>query len=226
MRTMAEIPETLSAAEKHTDDIRIALVEDDPMFRHAMEYYLKKIPGNRVFSFSSGEECFRHFHQLDPEILILDYRLDERDRPDVMTGLEIMEEVKAVDPGKEILFVSSQQNFDVATAAIKGGATAYIIKDERTMNRLTDEVKNIITTVRLKREELRNSKRLLALCVISGFIFIAAYLSGYSWFTWPMKLLFGVTGIVAALLLLRGANHRHTILHGGNETGRPGEWLD
>lgn len=225
MRTAAEYQVADAGPANHTDDIRIALVEDDPMFRHAMEYYLKKIPGNRVFAFSSGEECFRHYHQLDPEILILDYKLDDRDRPEVMNGLEILEEVKAVDPNKEVLFVSSQKNFDVATNAIKKGAAAYIVKDEKTMNRLTEEVTSMLTAVRLRRAELKNGKRLLALMIVSGFIFSIAYFSGYSWFTLPMKILFGATAIVAALLILSGREQRHSLFH-HHEEAKPGDWLD
>src|SRR5437870_3871299 len=80
------------------NDVRIAIIEDDPMYRSAIEYYLKKIPGNRLFSFGSGEECLRHYHQLDPEILILDYRLNDIFESEKMNGLEILHEVKSVKP--------------------------------------------------------------------------------------------------------------------------------
>ncbi|HTL80782.1 MAG TPA: response regulator transcription factor [Bacteroidia bacterium] len=226
MKTAVRSPGEDSVAVKNTDDIRIAVVEDDPMFRHAVEYYLKKIPGNRVFAFSSGEECFRHYHQLDPEIIILDYKLDDREDHRAMNGLDILSEVKSVDPAKEVLFVSGQENVDIATAAIKGGASAYILKDDLAMNKLMDEVRAMLFNVRHRREEVRNSKRLIALCTFAGFIFLIAYLGGYGWFTLPMKILFAVTGTIAALLLLTNRSKKKMHIASEDKTVKPGDWLD
>src|SRR6185436_19393290 len=122
------------------DDVRIAIVEDDPMYRHAIEYYLKKIPGNRLFSFGSGEECLRYYHLLDPEIMILDYRLNELTVSDKMNGLDVLREVKSVKPETEIIFLSGQENLDIATSAIKGGASEYIFKDFNALTKLQNEV--------------------------------------------------------------------------------------
>jgi DNA-binding NarL/FixJ family response regulator len=120
----------IAQKKKHPDDVRIAIVEDDPMFRHALEYHLEKIPGNRVFTFDSGEEYLKQYHQLDPQILIIDYRLTETN-PGGMNGLQVLDNIKSSHHSTEVIFLSGQENLEVAASAIKKGASEYIRKDEK-----------------------------------------------------------------------------------------------
>jgi FixJ family two-component response regulator len=211
------------------DEVRIAIVEDDPMFRHAMEHFLKKIPGNRVFSFGSGEECLRHYHQLDPEIMIVDYRLNEVFESGKMNGLDVLQEIKAVNPETEVIFLSGQDSFDVATAAIKNGASDYIVKDENALKKMLSIVGRTTYFIRAKREDLKTLKWTLSLSGIVILLIGIAYLSGYDNYSGVLNLLFVAAGIVTIALLynffrrrLRGKKWRDSAI----EEEKPGTWLD
>src|ERR1041385_3365493 len=115
MEAVAAIPKSPSSITgEKKNEVRIAVVEDDPMYRHAVEYYLEKIPGSRLFTFGSGEEFLRYYHLLDPEIVILDYRLNDIYESGKMDGLDILREIKSIKPETEIIFLSGQENFDIA----------------------------------------------------------------------------------------------------------------
>lgn len=211
-------------------EVRIAIVEDDPMYRHAIEYYLEKIPGNRLFSFGSGEECLKYYHLLDPEIMILDYRLHEMTAgaEEKMNGLDVLHEVKSIKPEMEIIFLSGQDNLDVATSAIKGGATQYIFKDFNALTKLQNEVSRLSMFVRMKREELSQTRLILYLLTAVIFLLVIAYFSG-SPLAFAMKLLIASTAaaLFAYFTIVRKKKKiSFRAPHFSFENNRPGIWHD
>ncbi|HET6992465.1 MAG TPA: response regulator [Bacteroidia bacterium] len=212
------------------DEVRIAIVEDDPMFRHAIEYYLKKDPGNRVFSFESGEECFRHYHQLDPEIMILDYRLNEIFESGKMNGLDILQEIKSVKPETEIIFLSGQDSFDIATAAIKGGASDYIVKDDKALTKMLTDVNRMAFFIRAKREDLKTLKWTIYLTGFVILLIAIAYLTGYDNYAGVLNILFiaacatGI-GFLAFIFMKRKTAKAHQHPPSEKEE-KPGIWHD
>jgi len=124
VRTHSKIDATRQRA-KQEEGVRIAVVEDDRMYRNAIEVYLKKVPDSRVVSFDSGEQCFRHYHNVNPDILILDYSLSGQSEGSRMNGLDVLRKVKSMRPKTKVIFLAGQGNIDVATAAMKGGAIDF-----------------------------------------------------------------------------------------------------
>ncbi len=177
------------------NDVRIAIVEDDPMYRSAIEYYLKKIPGNRLFSFGSGEECLRYYHLLDPEIMILDYRLNDVFESGKMNGLDIMHKVKSVKPETEIIFLSGQENLDIATEAIKGGASEYIFKDFNALAKLQGVVTHMSLYVRMKRQEMNQTKWILAFLSAIVLVLAVTYWTGHFNLSSETRILYVSTAI-------------------------------
>lgn len=215
--------------KKKVDSVRIAIVEDDPMFRHAIEYFLKKNPGNRVFAFASGEDCLEHYHSLDPEILILDYKLNESFESERMNGLDILRKIKSVKPETEIIFLSGQDSFDVATAAIKDGASEYIVKDDRALPKMLNEVNKMSIFIRTRREELKILRWTLALTVVVAFLLVLAYYTGYERFAGLLNVLIiaGACACAVFLGLLFSRKKREKMkMDTPEKEGRPGDWLD
>jgi len=210
------------------DDVRIAIVEDDPMYRHAIEYYLEKIPGNRLFSFGSGEECLKYYHLLDPEIMILDYRLNELFASEKMNGLDVLREVKSVKPETEVIFISGQENLDIATSAIKGGASEYIFKDFNALAKLQKEVAQLSLYIRMKREEMNQTKLILMLLTGIVFMLVITYLSGFHLATSLQVLLATSVAAVFGYFVIMRKRRRMKIAEPTPpaENDRPGIWHD
>lgn len=213
-----------------SDTVKIAVVEDDPMFRHAVEYFLKKNPGNRVFSFASGEDCLEHFHSFEPDILILDYKLNESFEVERMNGLDILRKIKSVKPETEILFLSGQDSFDVATTAIMDGASDYIVKDDKALPKMLHEVNKISFLLRSRREELRTIRWTTGLTVVVAFLLIIAYYTGYDRFNAFTNIMI-IAGACAcaiflALLLRRKKREKISVKEVTAKEERAGDWVD
>jgi FixJ family two-component response regulator len=141
--------------EKH--QVRIVVVEDDMMYRQAIEVYLKKVPDCEVYTFNSGEECFKYYAEIDPDIVVLDYRLNTVSG-NQMDGLDVLRKARSIKPAVKAIFLAGHGNMDVAVAAIKGGAVDFITKDKNGLTRLVSQVQRLALGVQLKRQEAKTTR--------------------------------------------------------------------
>ncbi|MBI2271153.1 MAG: response regulator [Bacteroidetes bacterium] len=132
-------------------EVKIFVVDDDPMYRQALEHRFRNYPGYRVYSFKTGEECFKHIHVIDPDIIILDYSLN-KSTPNAMNGVEILKRLKNIKPQIPVLMLSGQENITIATNCIKYGAFDYIIKSESAFVRLQHLITRILDKIKLQQE--------------------------------------------------------------------------
>ncbi len=114
---------------------KVFVVDDDDFYREMLEVHLKKTPGLKVKSFATGEECINYLFDEKPDILILDYFLNETE-PEAASGLVILERIKKMIPKLFVIMLSSQGKYGVAATTISKGASHYIAKDN-------DSFKNI-----------------------------------------------------------------------------------
>ena len=125
------------------------IVEDDPIYSSILESNLRKEEDLEVFTYASGEEMLENLH-LNPEIVILDHNLEQ------LTGIEVLQKIRASNPTAAVVFVSGQENTDVAVNSLKFGAVDYIVKNETSITKL----KEILEKIRQqKRDEGSKSKR-------------------------------------------------------------------
>lgn len=160
METLQKVKRTRITKQHPVEEnlqVRIAVVEDDIMYRQAIEVYLKKVPDSQVHAFSSGEQCIKHYAEISPDILVLDYRLNDATGTG-MDGLDVLRKAKALRPDTKVIFLAGQGNMDVAVAAIKGGAVDFITKDKNGLTRLVNQVQRLALGIQLKRQESKTSR--------------------------------------------------------------------
>jgi two-component system, cell cycle sensor histidine kinase and response regulator CckA len=108
-----------------TPMLHILLVDDDPHIRSLGREILEKL-GYGVETAKNGEEVLARLQRDQPlDLVILDYHLPG------MSGLEVMQRLKASRPGAEVLVASgffSNQDQERLTA---GGATGFLCKPFR-----------------------------------------------------------------------------------------------
>jgi len=108
---------------------KIFIVDDDPMLTEALSDYLtRKIP-HSIQSYPTGEDALSHITE-KPDIVILDFHLNTVQK-NARNGLEILKEIRKINPGQRVIMLSSQEQFGVAAQTIQRGAEQYIIKDEK-----------------------------------------------------------------------------------------------
>jgi two-component system, NtrC family, response regulator HydG len=99
----------------------ILLIEDDLTFSRILEGFLSK-HGYQVTISNKGKDGLKTFQNKSFDMVLLDYRL-----PDA-TGMEVLTEMKAINPSIPVVIMTSFSDIRTAVKAIKAGALEYITK--------------------------------------------------------------------------------------------------
>ena len=100
---------------------KILIADDDPNIVKILMDRLKS-RGFRVTAASDGEECLDQMEKGNHSILILDLQMPRMD------GMEVLEEVKRINPEIDVIMMTAYGTIDMAVRAMKAGAADYITK--------------------------------------------------------------------------------------------------
>jgi DNA-binding NtrC family response regulator len=147
------------------------IVEDNLAYSKIIEHHLKKNGFANVLPFSTGEDCLKHIY-LKPDIIIQDYKLQG------ISGLNVLQLFKKRLPACEFIFLSGQDNIDIAINTVKFGAFDYIIKNDTAFERLIIKIDNIIDLQKLKRKN-RMYRMILyiflvSICILLGLLILTS----------------------------------------------------
>ncbi|KQX62996.1 response regulator [Paenibacillus sp. Root444D2] len=104
--------------------MKIIVVEDEVDILRGIQEVIdhSQLPFEQVFAVHTAEEALELIEQYRPEIILTDILLPE------MTGLDMLESVKALAYGPKVIVISSYNNFIYAQRSIQLGAIDYILK--------------------------------------------------------------------------------------------------
>ncbi|RKQ42570.1 DNA-binding NtrC family response regulator [Roseivirga pacifica] len=128
-----------------SQQVKIFVVEDDPVYQKMLRYIVELNPDHVIQTFSTGSECLDHLNE-NPTVITLDYSL-----PD-MSGEEVLKAIKTYNKNINVIIVSSQDSINTAVELLKHGAYDYITKDADTKNRLLNSINNAKKSTSLIRE--------------------------------------------------------------------------
>ncbi len=100
---------------------QVLVIDDEPDMRIAVSHALCR-SGYSVKAASNGNEALTMFTKEDFGIVITDMRMPE------MSGLQILGEIKKISPHVPVIMMTAYGTIDNAVAAMKEGASDYIIK--------------------------------------------------------------------------------------------------
>ena len=157
---------------KSEGNIKIFIVDDDPLFLRSMEHHLRQklSPDMRIHAFSTGEECIKKL-EWEPDIILLDYLLNEA-YPYASNGGEVMRVIKRTRPDTKVIILSSQEKMDVALDLVKSGAYAYVIKNDLIFLKTVSTIREAIQDI--KRGKQRKEKRKYIALAFAAITFIGA----------------------------------------------------
>ncbi len=142
----------------------IFVVEDNHVYNRLIVSFLKTNKLTNVESFSTGEDALKAMER-QPAVVIQDYLLEG------MNGIEVLKRAKNIAPNVEFIFLSGQDNIDVAINTMKYGAYDYIVKDQMALKKLVNKIHKIQSY-----NQLEVSKKRYKLGVILFFIFLALFI--------------------------------------------------
>ncbi|MFM7078255.1 MAG: response regulator [Bacteroidota bacterium] len=119
----------------------IFIVDDDPVLAEMLKDHLSKMTSYKIQIFETGEDCLKQMDQ-KPGIVFLDFYLNSVNK-DAMDGLDILQEIKKIDPEVDVVMLSGQDKIEVAVKTMQYGAFDYIVKGESSFYRAEKAVFNI-----------------------------------------------------------------------------------
>lgn len=124
----------------------IFIVNDSVVYKDLLVGFLTSKGFKNLKTFKSAEEALKSIH-LKPDIVVLDYSFDG------ITGLELMRKVQEEHPEIEFIFLSGQNDVEVAVNIMRRGAGDYIVKNEKAPENLLHSIEYFISAT--KKEKVK-----------------------------------------------------------------------
>src|ERR1700760_1394175 len=105
--------------------VRVLVVDDSEPFRR---FFCSSLGKRRelqiVGEASDGLEAIQKAEELQPDLIVLDIGLP------TLNGIEAARRIRELSPGSRILFLSDNQSWDIAEAALSTDAGGYVVKSD------------------------------------------------------------------------------------------------
>lgn len=104
--------------------LSLLIVDDEPIMREGLKVYIdwRNCGIESICTAGDGVSALEVVQSQRPDILITDIRMPE------MTGLELIEEVRKLQPDCVCLIISGYNDFEYAKKGIEMGAFGYLVK--------------------------------------------------------------------------------------------------
>lgn len=124
--------------------VSVLIIEDEKLIRWSLRERLEK-EGYEVQEADSGKKGLIKLRECDCDLVLLDYRLPDRD------GLVILKEISRDFPDALVIMMTAYSTVDSAVEAMKLGAYDYINKPFN-MDELLLTIEKALETTKLRRE--------------------------------------------------------------------------
>ncbi len=106
-----------------TDDIKVAIIEDDDWIREALANRITHTRGfSCIGSYRSGEEGLARIPDNPPDVVLMDINLPK------MNGIECVRQLKTLLPETQILMLTVYEDSDKIFDSLLAGASGYLLK--------------------------------------------------------------------------------------------------
>lgn len=151
-------------------NVLIYVVEDNLIYNRVICEYLKKQNFTNVKSYNSGKDCIKAVMSKEyPDVVIQDYYLGDSN------GIDVLLAVKKLSKNTEFVFLTANEDIEVAINSIKYGAYDYIIKDnDVALKKVVYKINKISKLIELKQ----NNKTTRLAMIILLLVLLGIIISG------------------------------------------------
>lgn len=105
-------------------DVRVIVVEDDPMVRTALDMLLAAADGFvLVGQARHGGEALALYREMSPDVVLMDIQMP------VLDGIGATRQIIAFDPAARILTLTAFSSEEFVIPALRAGTAGYLLKD-------------------------------------------------------------------------------------------------
>jgi DNA-binding NarL/FixJ family response regulator len=119
-----------------TDDLRVVIVDDHPVWRDGIRQDLERAGLMVVGEAADGGEAIEKVRQLMPDVVLMDLHLP------VVSGVDAIRQIAEAAPHVRILVLSATGEESEVLEAVKVGATGYLLKSA-TDQEIVDAVRRV-----------------------------------------------------------------------------------
>jgi DNA-binding NarL/FixJ family response regulator len=110
-------------SERNVAKLRVAIVDDHPMFRMGLAVAIAEMAGIEVVGEAQrAEEVAPLVTSAHPDVILLDVRLGDG------SGLEVNRWLAAHHPAIKVIMLTMSEDHDTALTALRDGASGYLVK--------------------------------------------------------------------------------------------------
>jgi DNA-binding NarL/FixJ family response regulator len=120
-----------------TQSITILVVDDHPIVRSGVRQLIQQIPNAIVEEAETGEQGYKKFQELYPDMVLLDITLPG------IGGLEVLRRIRANREDAKVLMFSMHEDPVFASRAMQAGARGYITKNNAA-NHLVEAIEKVL----------------------------------------------------------------------------------
>jgi DNA-binding NarL/FixJ family response regulator len=129
--------EQLSSVIDAVNTVRVAILDEQPLFRLGLSTYIKKLPGySIIMDMGEYSEFISDLSIHDPNVIIMDIAFEGQ------SNMEIIREIRLKYSHIPILVLSDFEEVVFAKQVVRAGANGYIMKDST-----SDLIKDALLTV-------------------------------------------------------------------------------
>lgn len=108
-----------------TTPIKLALVDDQNLFREGMRLVLSSFPELKItLEADSGQQILDLLKTDQPDVILLDYTMPK------MNGLQTLEKIKSKYPEVKVIMLTMHYDENLMVLLMQKGANGYLLKDE------------------------------------------------------------------------------------------------
>ena len=122
----------------------IFIIEDNIVYKDLIVGHLQSKKYSNIKIFTNANDCVKEL-RLKPDIIVLDYSYGG------ISGLDLMRKVKEEHPGVDFIFISGQNDIEVAVNLMKLGAADYVVKNEKAPYRLVNAIEQLSLVTKSKK---------------------------------------------------------------------------
>jgi len=115
----------------------IFIIEDSVVYKDLIVGYLHSKNYNNVKTFKNEEDCLNEINS-EPDVIVLDYSFTG------INGLDLMTKVREESPLTSFVFLSGQNDVEIAVKLMKMGADDYIVKNEKAPHNLVKSIEHLM----------------------------------------------------------------------------------